>query len=380
MTFNVIHIITGLLTGGAETMLYKLLSGMDYRRFQNTVISLTDRGQIAGSIEKLGIPVHVCGMTPGRFTFQGFYKLVLMLRKLRPDIVQTWLYHADLLGGLAAKVALTRAVVWNIRHSNFDHDKNKRHTLWIARINGLLSDFIAVKFICNSYRAAQIHQQIGFKSDRFVIIPNGFDTDKFRPNMESRLSVRRELGAVPVAPIVGLIARYDPLKNHLGFIEAAAVVAQQRNDIHFLLAGTGVDKTNSELCQWIDTMGLKGKVHLLGRRTDVSRLTAALDVAVCCSWGEGFPNVVGEAMACGVPCVVTDVGECAEIVGDTGQVVLPGDMENLAQKIISVLELPTDRRNRLCADARNRITQHYSLSSIINQYQKLYQSLRRKTF
>jgi glycosyltransferase involved in cell wall biosynthesis len=376
---HIAHIITGLSTGGAETMLHKLLSGIDPDLFHNTVISLTNRGQFAVKLEELGVSVYTCDMAPGRFSFYGFYRLIHLLRRLKPDIVQTWLYHADLLGGLAATLSSVRVVVWNVRNSILSSKIKKRHTLWTARINGLLSGFITNGILCNSSKAILIHQNQGFRADKFVIIPNGFNVQQFHPDKGAYKSVRKELGIGSETSLVGLVARFDPQKNHRGFIEAAAIVAQKRSDVRFLLIGNNMDGTNDELCHWINTNGLSKKFHLLGRRDDIPRLNAAFDIAVCCSWGEGFPNSIGEAMACGVPCVVTDVGDCAKIVGDTGRVVNIGDMANLAHEINDLLDMPIKKRLIMGEKARQRIQKKYRIETIVRQYEAFYFSLMEKS-
>lgn len=369
---KIVHIITGLNSGGAEIMLLKLLSGMQRTGLTHAVISLGDRGVMASRLEEIGIQVLTCGMTPGRINPFKFLKLVAMLRRLKPDLVQTWLYHADLLGGLAARLAGTPRVYWNIRHSNLDPDKNKRHTLWTVRTNALLSRWVPDAIVCNSSNSVAIHQGVGFDPGKFIVIPNGFDLQRFRPDALARASVREELKLAPHTRLVGLVARFDPLKNHRGFVQAASRVAQLVPDTAFILAGTDVDASNTALAGWIREAGLAERVHLLGRREDIPRLTASLDVAVCCSWGEGFPNAIGEAMACAVPCVVTNVGDCASIVGDTGWVVQSGDMAGLAQCITEALGLPAQAWQARGAAARQKVTDRYSLPAVVSQYEAQY--------
>lgn len=371
---QVVHIITGLNNGGAETMLLKLLSGMDNRRFSSHVISLTDRGTMADRFEEINVPVLTCNMQPGQFSLLKFFSLIRHLRHLKPDIVQTWLYHSDLLGGVAARLLGHSRVIWNIRHNNLDPDKNKSHTLWTVRANAVLSRWIPETIICNSTNSANIHQNIGFDHSRFTIIPNGFDVQQFKPDASSRREVRAELAISNDIPLVGLIARFDPQKNHQGFIDAASLVSAQYPDARFVLAGTGANWATHELSNWIDQKGLRDRFLLLGRRDDICRITAALDVAVCASWGEGFPNAVGEAMASGVPCVVTDVGDCRDIVGDTGHVVRAGHMAELATQVSTLLGMPKQAREELGARARQRIVDHFLLPHIIRQYEQLYTS------
>jgi len=373
--YQIAHIITGLNNGGAETMLLKLLSGMDKKMFSSCVISLTGGGVMAERFESIGIPVLTCDMQPGRSNLANFFTLIRHLRRVKPDVVQTWLYHSDFLGGIAARLLGHSRVVWNIRHNNLDPDKNKSHTLWTVRINAILSRWVPETIICNSGNSADVHQSIGFDHSRFTIIPNGFDVQQFKPDASARREVREELSIPDETPLVGLIARFDAQKNHQGFIEAASLIANQHPNARFVLAGTDASWDTHALSSWIDARGLRGRMFLLGRRDDIYRITASLDVAVSTSWGEGFPNAVGEAMASGVPCVVTDVGDCSFIVGDTGYVVQAGQMSALAQQVCVLLDMPKHARAELGARARQRIVDRFLLHDIIHQYEQLYISL-----
>lgn len=359
-------------------MLLKLLSRMDKKMFSSCVISLTGRGVMADRFEAIGIPVLTCDMQPGKFNFLKFFALVKHLRHVKPDLVQTWLYHSDFLGGIAARLLGHSRVVWNIRHNNLDPDKNKSHTLWTVRINAVLSRWVPDTIICNSTNSADVHQKIGFAHSRFAIIPNGFDVQQFKPDASARREVREELGVTDETPLVGLIARFDAQKNHKGFIEAASLIATRHPNARFVLAGTDASWSTHALSDWIDARGLRDRMFLLGRRDDVFRITAALDVAVSTSWGEGFPNAVGEAMASGVPCVVTDVGDCNFIVGETGYVAQPGDMSALAQHVCALLDMPKQARAELGARARQRIVDRFLLHDVILHYEQLYISLLTK--
>ena len=368
-------IITGLSTGGAEFMLLKLLQNLNRNRFQLRVISLTSRGEIGARIEALGIKVHALGMQSGALHPFKFIQLVRLLRYSKPDVVHTWMYHADLLGGLAAKLAGIKIIVWGIRQGNLDPEQNKRSTLWIMRICSIISSLLPERILTCSERAKVIHVAVGYREDKMVLIPNGFDLERFCPNPAARGAVREELGLAPDTPLVGLIARADPQKNHRGFLEAAARVLAALPQVHFVFAGTGVDANNRVLMASIDRLGLRGHCHLLGRRDDVPRLMAALDLLASSSLGEAFPNVLGEAMACGVPCVVTDVGDSAEIVGETGRVVTPGDMAGLAAHLVELLHWPAGRRAQLGERARERVRARYAISDVARRYEAFYEQL-----
>jgi glycosyltransferase involved in cell wall biosynthesis len=373
---RIVFITTGLSTGGAEAMLFKLLENIDRKKLDPYVISLISHGEIGPRIEKLGIPVVALGMNTSGCSLFPLARLFRTLREIRADIVQTWMYHADLLGGLAARLAGIRKVVWALRNSNLSERLNKRSTLNVVKICSIVSPWIPQHILSCSKRAVEIHTELGYSREKIKFIANGFDLRIFHPDDEARVSVRRELGLPPNALLVGLMARYDSQKNHTGFISAAALVHRSIPHVHFLLAGTGVDEGNQALAQLISDHHLKNHIHLLGRRTDMPRLMASLDVlASSSSYGEAFPNVLGEAMACGVPCVVTDVGDSAEIVGETGRVVLPCDMEGLARHIQAVLSLPIEERARLGQQARTRVAANYEIGYVTRLYEEFYERM-----
>jgi glycosyltransferase involved in cell wall biosynthesis len=374
---KILHIITGLNTGGAEMMLYKLLSAIDGERFENHVISLTGDKVIGEKISALGIPVRYLGMAHGRPDARRFFRLVREIRLLRPDVVQTWMYHADLLGGLAAKLAGVKRLVWNIRHSDLPPEHTKRSTRLTAKLCALLSHWLPDRIICNAQRSVAVHIGLGYKKTLFEVIGNGFDLQRFQPNATAKTLLCRELNVDPATLLVGLAARFDVQKNHRGFIIAAQRIAHEFHNVRFILAGRNVAADNAELRQWLAQTDCAARLHLLGERHDIPLLTAALDVAVSCSiFGEGFPNTVGEAMACGVPCVVSDVGDAAFVVGDTGLVVAPGDTEALAEAMLRLLQMPAGERHALGQQARRRMLENFSLPAIVKKYEALYAGLR----
>ncbi len=373
---KIAFVITDLSTGGAETMLLKLLQHLDRRHFEPHVFSLTTEGEIGPRIADLQIPVLTLGMRSGLPNPGRVLALTRYLRRLAPDVVQTWMYHADLIGGLAARLAGCGKVAWAIRNSNLDEQLTKRSTSLVVKVCASLSFWLPAQILSCSTRAGTVHAAAGYRADKIHVIPNGFDLGRFRPDAAARQSVRAELGVPPETPLVGLIARYDPQKNHAGFIEAAALVHANMPESHFLLAGSGVDADNVALHEAIRAQALGSSVHLLGRRDDMPRLMAALDVLASSStYGEAFPNVLGEAMACGVPCVVTDVGDSAEIVGETGRVVQVGDLDGLAHHIVDVLRLPSAQRTALGLQARARVQANYEIGQVARLYEVCYERL-----
>jgi len=285
------------------------------------------------------------------------------------------MYHADLLGGLAARLAGIRSIIWSIRHGNLDSDKNKHSTLAVVQACALLSEWVPVRILSNSEKARRVHIARGYDERKMKVIPNGFDLSQFKPDGMAKTSVRRELEIPVESPVVGLIGRYHAQKNIAGFFEAASHLRARIPKVFFLLAGEGLDPSNPAVARALEHAGLRESTRLLGVRTDIPRLMASLDCLALSSSGEAFPNVVGEAMACGVPCAVTDAGDSAFIVGDTGRVVAAGDMRALATVLENLLSLPEDARMQLGARARERITAHFEIGRIVKEYERLYDQL-----
>jgi glycosyltransferase involved in cell wall biosynthesis len=371
-----VHVITGLSRGGAEAMLCKLLSRADRRRYEPQVISLTEIGPVGREIEELGVPVRALGMKPGLPSPLLLLRLAGWLRSASPDIVQTWMYHADLIGGLAAKLAGGIPVIWGLRQSQLDPARSKKTTIWTARACAALSASVPERIICCSHVAAHVHRQLGYAADKLQVIPNGFDLVRFSPARGMRASVRQELGIALDAHVVGMVARFDPQKDFPTLIEAARHLNSREPWAQFVLCGKEVTPENAELTALIEASGQSGCFHLLGERRDVERLLPAFDV--CClssAFGEGFPNVLGEAMACQVPCVATDVGDSANIIGDTGVTVPPSDPAALAGALGRLLRLSQAERTRLGEAARARIAATFELDVVTRQFEALYRDV-----
>lgn len=371
---KLVFVIATLPTGGAQMMLLKLLERL-HPRFKPHVISLSTLGDIGPRIVSLGVPVEALGMTPGVPSPLGFIRLVRRLKALAPDLVHTWMYHADLLGGLAARLAGVPSVVWAIRHGNLDADKNKYSTLAVVRACALLSSWVPSKIVSNSEYACRVHIECGYPRKKIVVVPNGFDLLPFGPDAAARSAVRCELGIPHDRYIVGFVGRFHAQKNVTGFFDAAGRLHRRLPDVHFVLAGEGLEMSNPAVARAVDLAAVGPVTRLLGIRKDVPRVMAAMDVLASSSSGEAFPNVVGEAMACGVPCAVTDVGDSATIVGDTGRVVRPADMPALAAALEELLSLPAHERAALGARARKRIAQYFEIGKVVKQYEALYDEL-----
>jgi glycosyltransferase involved in cell wall biosynthesis len=369
---TVLHLITGLETGGAEGMLARLVTRTDRSRFRSVVVSMTDSGAVGPVIAGAGIPVETLGIRRGMIDPRGVTRLIGLLRRYRPDIVQTWLYHADLLGLIAARLGYVPHLVWNIRCSDMAGPNVVRAIL--SR-----SSARPETVIINSLAGRRFHEGIGYRPRRWEYIPNGYDTALLRPDETARLRLRAALGIDPGAIVIGMPARYHPMKDHAGFLAAARQMANSPN-IVFVLLGSGIEPGHRELMQAIKTQGLVPLVRLLGERADMNALYPALDIATLSSaFGEGFPNVLAEAMACGVPCVATDSGDAAEIVGESGIIVPPRDPLALAAGWHRLIALGAEGRRALGGRARARIVANFDLDQIVSRFEALYADLYDET-
>lgn len=377
---HIVHIISGLGQGGAETVLHRLVTAPGQQAV-HTVISLSDEGVFGARLREAGISVHALHMKGSALAgVKGLWKLHRLLKLLRPDVVQTWMYHADLLGGVAARMAGIRAVAWGIRNSGADLDHGSRSAGKIAWVCARLSRWVPGVIVACADEAARRHREWGYDADRMLVIPNGYDLTAWGPDAEVKAALRTEWGVGPGNTLVGSVARWNPLKDHDNLLAALARVVELHPGVKCVLAGDGMVESNPELMSLIDRHGLRSKVILLGRRDDVPRILAALDLYVLSSRAEGFPNVVAEAMASGLPCVVTDVGDAARIVGDTGWVVPPRNPAALAEGISAALGLldSTEGREAFSVRAsrgREQVENNFGLEVMRTRYQTVWARL-----
>ena len=369
---RVMHVITTVDTGGAEMVLLRLLQRNDPERRRLSVVSLRPPGDLEDDYRQFA-PVHSLDIETPLPSPAAFARLRGFFQQEQPDLVQAWMYHGNLAASVGALVARFRGpVLWNIRHSVHDMRYEKRSSRAVIRSNALLSRRPRA-IIYNARRTMAQHEALGFAGDRSVFIPNGFDGTVFRPRHEEREKLRAELGVPLTAPLVGMFARYHPMKDPETLFRAFAKVRSRLPDARLVLAG----RYSAEEERWasgvVHDLGLQASVRLIGRRADVPRLLSAFDVVASSSaWGEGFPNAIGEAMASGVPCVATDVGDSGAVMSRYGKLVPPRDANALAAALIEVLSLTREERQQLGQDARDHIMSNYELAAITDRYRILH--------
>ena len=373
---RIVYLTTGLNMGGAEVMLYNLLSHIDRDRFEPTVISLMDKGVFGEQIECLGIPVHSAGMLVGKPSIASIRKVIDLIKQAQPDLIQGWMYHGNLAAQFFNFIGSKKIpVLWSIHHSLHDLPSEKPLTQAIIRFGSWSSKYVS-KVAYVSEKSKEQHQKLGYAEKNSCVVPNGFDISKFHPSTEVRQKFRQELGIADDTFLIGSLARYHPMKDHANLLKAAKILLEQFPDTKFVLIGTNVDNNNSALTDLIAELGISKSIYLLGQRRDIPEITPALDLLTSSSaFGEAFPLVIGEAMACGISCVVTDIGDSAWIIGDTGKAVPPKNPQALAQAWQEAIDLDPSKRAQKSQAARNRIVEKFALDSIVNQYENIYQNI-----
>jgi glycosyltransferase involved in cell wall biosynthesis len=363
---TILHLITGLETGGAEHMLARLAISMHHDGHRSVVVSMTGPGNVGPLLASEGIELYSLDLRRGFPNPRGVTRLVRILRRVRPGILQTWLYHADLCGLIARRLASDCRLFWNIQCTESSGTGVVRRLLaWCSPIPDAV--------IVNSLTGKRFHEQLGYRPKCWEYIPNGCDTRVFRFDSTARQRLRCEFGIPERAVAIGLPARYHPMKDHANFLAAAARLAAIRPETVFVLAGTGTERSNKLLGDAIAAHGLDLRVRLLGERDDMAGVYSALDIATLSSaFGEGCPNVLGEAMSCGLPCAATDCGDAAELLGPTGPVVPPRDPEALAAAWTRLVAVGPDGRRSIGAEARNRVVRLFDLAAIVRRYEAVY--------
>lgn len=371
---KILHVITSLGDGGAEGVLYRLCH-YDTSAC-HIVVCLMDEGKYGALLRKDGIELLCLNMLPGKIDLSAMWTLFKYFRLSKPDVVQTWMYHADFVGGVLARLAGITSVFWNIRQSGFDVDKSKKSTLLLAKFCARLSGVVPRGIISCSHNGARNHSDLGYKSSAMTVISNGYDLDFFSVNDLLACEFRNELKITPETLLLGMVARFHPQKDHLGLISALSIVKSRIQNFKFVLIGADLTSMNRQLIEKIKFLELESNILLLGQRTDIHVVMNGIDINVLSSaFGEGFPNVLAEAMACATPCIATDVGDSALIIGSTGWIVPPSNPQALANAILKAAEEKLNKikewsdRKVAC---RNRITKHFGIKSLITNYHQVW--------
>jgi glycosyltransferase involved in cell wall biosynthesis len=373
---KIVQIITGLEDGGAEHTLYKICK---YDKFnEHIVISLNGSGKYFSLLKDLGIKVY--SLNINSFSINKFFFLIKLLKSLRPDIVQTWLVHSDFIGGFAARLAGVKNIIWNIRYSNLKFGKVKIRTFLIIKLLAKISFLIPKYIVVVSKRAKKYYAVNGYDKKKLIYIPNGYDLSILKPNKTKKIDFRKKIKIKKNFFLIGKIARYDPKKDHQNLLEALSIMKLKNLNVICILVGKHIDKNNKILIDEIKRLKLSKFVKLLGQIDNSYEIVNALDINVLSSsYGEGFPNVVAESMACGTPCVVTDVGDAPLIVGKTGWIVPPNNPRKLAKTLkLAISQICNKNWSKKCKKARLRVEKKFDISNMITSYNKVWTKVCKK--
>lgn len=367
--------IIGLKRGGAEKALVSLIDETSLARgLQHMVVSLTDEGVYGSYLVKKGVSVYTLGLRNFWGVFSVFARLVKIIRICRPDIVHTWMYHADFLGGLAARFEGRSKVVWGV-HS-FDLKRGgSRVTRVIQKLCALLSSRVPSRIICVAESSKKIHEEIGYDTSKIIVIPNGFDISQAKVDEDVVRGVRASWGVQDNELVIGCVGRFHPAKDHRNFVRAAGHLFSRGVKARFVMIGPGVDWDNTQLVGWIDAAHIRDRVVLLGERSDIPVLLKAFDIFCSSSRTEAFPLVVGEAMVLGRSMVVTDVGDSRLLAGESAICVKPEDSVALADALEKMVNLPERERELLGRQGRDRIEKYFTVERNAQRIVEVYKGV-----
>lgn len=377
---HITHVIVGLDVGGAERFLLRLIDAhRDHPQYVHRVISLTSQGTLGPTLEAQGIAVTALGMKSLRDAPRTYLRLKRELRAHRPDVLQCWMYYADLLGGLAGRRLGIKHILWGIRNSHFESGGTRLKRA-VRKSCAIASRHLPWRIVCVADSALEVHARAGYDRARMEVIHNGYDPDAFTYSETARHALRRELGIPADGLVIGSVGRYSAAKDHHSFVQAADAALGQRRGMYFMLVGRDLTQDNQALARQIAATRQPDRFFLLGQRSDVADCLSAMDVFCLHSRTEGFPNALGEAMCVGRPCISTDVGDARLLLGQGGRVVPAGDVPALTQAMVRMADLDTPRLQAMGALARQRITDHYTLVHAVERFESLYQTAMSASF
>jgi glycosyltransferase involved in cell wall biosynthesis len=373
---KIVHIINDLSPGGAEKMLLNLVAHTDRSRFDISVFSLQNKGEVAIDIEKLGIPVFGFYMFNKYDFIFKFLKLILILIRIKPDIVHAWMYHSNLIGGIAAKFVTSSKIIWSIHSTTLEPGPEKKGTEIAIKLSTFLSKVIPDKIILCSKASYNFHEIIGFEKNKMMVIPNGIDLRRFKYSSKAKLNLISKLKLGHETKFIGMVGRYHSMKRHDIFFHAAQIIINKYPLIQFILCGPGIDNSNQKLVKLINSFELSPNIHLLGYRSDMSNIYSLLDIlTITSSYGESFPLTICEAMACNVPVVSTDVGDASYIINSKDMIIPINEPMLIAEKWEKIISLDIKSRNEIGVKNRSRIKNLFDIKNIERSYKYHYKQL-----
>ncbi|MCB9026626.1 MAG: glycosyltransferase [Bdellovibrionaceae bacterium] len=356
---KVIHIIVSLDTGGAETMLIKLIENSP-PTLQHLVLTFRPHSPRALKLIENGYNI----------TKVSFWKMIKTIKTEKPDILMGWLFHGCFLSAFVKLIfGFKTKVIWNIRYSEFP--KSNFRNILIVRVLKIISHLVD-GIIYNSYAGKKVHEDMGYNPKNSKVIYNGFNLDLFTSNVNTQIQFKKDHQLPENSFLFGMVGRFDKLKNQIQFINYAkeflSSIKEENRNIYFVFIGKNMDKTNKVIQNLLIDFEFENRFILLGEQKNLQKFYPCFDVHCLYSTTEGFPNVIGESMACEVPCIASDVGDVKRIIGDTGWVVPINDKNQLFFAFNQAYEANLETRKELGQQARQKIIDNYSLRNVIQEY------------
>ena len=370
MQIKIIHIITGLNEGGAEATLFNLINNT--KEQNNFIISLKGKGKYGALLRKKGIKVYSINFKFDFSLIKKFFYIIKIIKKINPDIVQTWMYHADLIGGIASYIANKKNIFWGIHHTSLKFNSNKKSIILIATINRILSYVIPKKIIVCANKAKETHIKFGFDKSKFHIIHNGIDFRKFKKSKIKGLKYRKKISASENEIIFGTVARFDPNKDHLNLLKALKEIKKKHIKFKYLLVGKNMNKKNNYILRNIYKHNLEENIILLGEEKDIVSIMNTLDLHILPSKSEAFPLVLLESIACGTLSISTNVGDVEKIIKTNSLLVKPKNHISLYEGIMKFLAISCDEKSKIINQSILHIKKNYSVEKMANSYINIY--------
>lgn len=374
---RIVHIITSLSDGGAENILYKICQ---YDKLnEHIVISILNKGKYFSLLKKRGINVYCMNMR--FYSLINFFVLIFLLRSLKPDIVQTWLIHGDIIGSIASRLAGIKNILWTVLYSKLDTSFEKKRNILLIKILAKLSNIFPKLVLVNSKSGKINCLNLGYNKKKLKLIYFGIDLSNFKINDFEKKNFRKKNKIKKQTYLIASIARFHPVKDHLNLLNALSIVRLKNKKFCCLLVGSGMTRKNKILFNEIKRLKLEKNIKLLGSRNDISQIMNAIDVNILCSKSEGFPNVIVESMACGTPCIVTNVGDSAYIVGKTGWVVPSQNSKKLATAIEkAIFKIGKKNWKEHCNQASSRVTNNFNILKRLKFYNSTLSKVYNKSY
>lgn len=369
---KLLMIINSLDVGGAETSLESLCIALK-DSIDIEIITLSGNGYIAQRLKDKNFTVHQLEFNKSLLPFNECIKLYKLISSIKPEVVHTWMYHSNLLGGIISKLLGIKKIIWSVHAFNIQPGMLKPSTRLLIRFLAYFSYFIPHHIICCSKESLKVHEKIFYSKKKMLFIPNGVNTDEYKYSHIFRNQIRSELGIEDKTILVGCIGRFDRQKNQLGFLSIAYKIMHSHKNYHFVIIGRDNDMQNAQLTNLINNLKLNNSITLLGERSDVVKILSALDIFALPSKGEAFPVSLCEAMACEVLCAVTDVGDVDYILGGLIKSVNLNKFNLFYDKLLELGSMPNPESSLIRKKLRSRVKENFSINTIAYSHKDLYE-------